>query len=112
MPPGPHRVQAHDEEAVRAVDRLDGLPLALELGQRMREAGRERVRDVVVPGDHEQRAAEPAQVGGCALVLAPAATVREVARGDDQVGLNPLDQRLETALDPGSASLPTCRSEM
>jgi hypothetical protein len=81
------------------VHRLGGLPLALELGERLREPGRERVRDVVVPGDHEQRPSQPSQVLGCVLVLGPAATVREVARGDDQVGLNPLDQRLETALD-------------
>jgi hypothetical protein len=34
------------------------------------------------------------------LVLGPSAPVREVARGHDQIGLNPLDQGLETALDP------------
>ena len=99
VPPGTNRVQADDEQLLGAVNGLDGLPLALELGPRPREAGGERVRDVVVAGDHEQRPAEPAQEGRGLLVLAPPAAVREVAGDDDQLRLNPLDERRETAVD-------------
>ena len=56
-------------QLVGAVDRLGRLPLALELGQRAREAAREGIRDVVVAGDHEQRRPEAAQEGRRALVL-------------------------------------------
>jgi hypothetical protein len=83
------------------VHRLGRLPLALELGERMREPGRKRVCDVVVPGDHEERPAESPQERGRPLVLDAAPAVGEVAGGDDQVRLDPLDQGPETALDPG-----------
>ena len=97
--PGANRVQPDDEQLLGAVNGLDGLPLALELGPRPREAGRERVRDVVVAGDHEQRRAESAQEGRGLLVLAPPSPVREVAGDDDQLRLDPVDERPETAVD-------------
>ena len=83
---------------------MDGLrrfPLPLELAEGPREAGGESPRDVVVARDHEQRSLEPSQKGRCALVLLAAATVGEIAAGDDQLGLDAVDQRVERALDLG-----------
>ena len=100
VPPGPHGVQADHVEAVGAVYRLGGLPLALELGERTREPGRKGIWNVVVPRDREQRPPEPSKEFGSALVLDAAAPMSEVARSHDQIRLDALDQRLETALDP------------
>src|SRR5262249_39574237 len=60
--------------------------------------GRERVRDVVVPGDHEERPAEAPEERRRAFVLAATAAVRQVARDGDQLGRDALDQRHETRL--------------
>ena len=99
VPPRAHRVQADDEQLLRAVDRLGRLPLALELAERSSKTGREGVGDVVVPWDHEQWWAEAAEEGGGAFVLPTSAAVGEVARDGDQLGRNPLDQRFQAALD-------------
>lgn len=80
------------------MDRLDRLPLPLELGPRAREARRERVRDVVVAWDHEQGPLEPAQKRRGALVLASTSTVGEIARDRDQFGPYAVDQPPETVL--------------
>src|SRR5581483_6835330 len=79
--PGTHRVEADDEELVRLEDRLRGLPVPLELAERAREAGGERIRDVVVAGNREHGRAEAAQERGRAVVLLASAAVREVAAG-------------------------------
>src|SRR5215210_5634424 len=99
MPPRTDRVEAHDEQALRPEDGLDGLPLALELRPRAREARGERVRDVVVARDHEQWAPEAAEEGCDLFVLASPAAVRDVARYRDQLGLETLDQRLQAAFE-------------
>lgn len=99
VPPGAHRVQPHDQEPLGAVDRLGRLPEPLELGERPGEPGRERVRDVVVARDREEREAQAAQEPSGALVLVPAAPVRQVSARDDQLGPRPLDQRGERSLD-------------
>jgi hypothetical protein len=52
----------------------------------------------VVARDHQQRPPKGAQKRGRPLVFQPPAAVRQVARDDDQLGLDSLDQRLETAL--------------
>ena len=57
--PGPDRVQADDVQVRRAVDGLGRLPLALELGEGAGEAGRGRVRDVVVARDDDQGGPQP-----------------------------------------------------
>jgi hypothetical protein len=98
MPPGPHGVEADDVETVGAVNGLGALPLALELGEGPREAGREGARNIVVSGDHEQGSAEPSQEGSSTLVLVAPAAMREVPSDHDQLRSDPLDQRLETAL--------------
>jgi hypothetical protein len=54
----------------------------------------------VVARDHEQRTAETAQERRRPLVLATSPAMGEVARHGDQLGREPLDQRLEAALDP------------
>jgi hypothetical protein len=52
----------------------------------------------VIPRDHEQGPREPTQKRRRPLVLAPAATVGEIARDRDQFGPDALDQPRETAL--------------
>ena len=99
MAPRAHRVEPDDDHVLRPELRLDGLPLALELRPRAGEARGEGVGDVVVPGGHEKRPPEPAQIGGSPLVLAAPAAVREIPRHDDQLGPDALDQRRQSALD-------------
>jgi hypothetical protein len=99
--PRTHRVEPNHEEALGAEDRLDRLPLPLELGPRAREAGRKLVRDVVVPGDDEEGPVQAAQKRRRPLVLAPATAVGEVAGHGDQLGRDTRDKRLEAALDCG-----------
>ena len=94
VPPRPHRVEPDDEERRLRVDGLGRLPLPLELRARSREARRERVRDVVVPRDDEQRPARAragsAAAGSC---CSRRAAVREVAARDDELRFEPLDER-------------------
>jgi hypothetical protein len=99
MSPGPHRVEADDEEAVRAVDRLRRLPVALEFTEGPQKPGWEGPRDVVIPGDHEQRRPEPLQKSCRAIMLAGPPSVRQVAAGDDQIRPDTLDQGAQRALD-------------
>jgi hypothetical protein len=99
MPPGPDRVQADDEEAVGLVHGLRRLPVALELAKGPSEAGGERVRDVVVARNREERPFETVQERCRSVVLLGAAAVGEIAARDDQMGVDALDQRLERALD-------------
>ena len=56
--PRPDRVEADDVRPRRRVDGLGRLPLPLELAPGAREARREGVRDVVVPGHREHGGAE------------------------------------------------------
>ena len=99
MPPRPHRVEADDEETVALVDGLGRLPVPLELAERMCEPGRERPRDVVVAGDDQQRSFEPLQKRRRAVVLARPCAVRQIAAGDDQFGVDALDQGAQRTLD-------------
>jgi len=83
------------------MDGLRRLPLPLELAEGPREARGESPRDVVIARNHEQRSVEPSQKGRRALVLLAATTVGEIAAGDDQLGLDAVDQRVERAFDLG-----------
>jgi hypothetical protein len=67
----------------------------------MREPGRERPRDVVVARDDEQRPFEALQKRRRAIVLARPGAVGQVSAGDDQFGLDALDQGGQRALDLG-----------
>jgi hypothetical protein len=60
----------------------------------------------VVSGDHQEGAGKAPQEGGRTLVLFAPAPVREIARDDDQLWRNPLDQGLETGLDLGLCRAP------
>jgi hypothetical protein len=53
----------------------------------------------VVAGDHQQRAAKSLQKTGRAFVLLGPAAVREIAAGDNQSGVDTLDQSVERTLD-------------
>src|SRR5204862_5839727 len=82
-------------------DRLGRLPEPLELRKGAAEPLRHPVRDVVVPGDREQRATEPTQERGGPLVLVPASSVGQVAGRHDQLHLDPLEEAGDGALDRG-----------
>ena len=99
VPPRPHRVEADDEQAVGLVDGLRRLPVPLELAERMCEAGRERPRDVVVARDDQQRPFESLQKRRRADMLVRPCTVCQIAAGDDQFGVDALDQGDQRALD-------------
>src|SRR5881398_2571713 len=68
IPPRPNRVEPAGDDAVAAVDRLRRLPQPLELLVGAGEARGERVRDVVVAGDAEERPPEAAQERRCGIV--------------------------------------------
>src|SRR4051794_16920950 len=93
IPPRPNRVEADRDDAVAAVDGLRRLPQPLELLVGAGEARRERVRDVVVAGDTEQRSPEATQQLRGRVVLLRLSAVREVAAGDDELRLEALDNR-------------------
>ncbi len=97
--PGSHRAHADHVKTIRVVDGFGCPPLALELSERMREPGRRQQRDVVIAGNGEHRWAEAAQEGRRALVLGRSASMREVARGHDEVRPNGLDEGAERRLD-------------
>lgn len=90
LAPRPHRAGADDVEALRCVQGLGRPedPLPLRVGPR--EARGERVRDVVVPGHREDRPnAEAPELRRRLLELAAAAAVREIARRQQELGLDP-----------------------
>src|SRR5919108_701412 len=98
--PRADRVQADDEQRLGGVDRLGRLPVALELGEGLREPRQRRVRDVVVPRDREHRPRERAEEVGRAVVLVGPPAVCQIAARDDQLRVDPPDQRLEAGLQP------------
>src|SRR5206468_3988718 len=91
-------VEPDRENALAAIDGLGRLPQPLELLPRTREAGRKRVRDVVVSRDAEQRRPEAAQeLRGGVVLLRPAA-MGEVAARDHELWLEAVDDRPERPL--------------
>ncbi len=77
---------------------MHGLRLSEDVfpvGERPGEARRERVRDVVVPGNGQKWQAEAAEEGRRRLQLLPPAAVRHVSRGDEQRRLQVGDQLAE-----------------
>lgn len=101
LEPRPDRVQADDEERVRPVDGLRRLPVPLELRERAREPCDRRVGNVVVARDGEHWAAEAAEELGGTVVLLGTASVGQVSARHDQLGIDAVDERLETRLQTG-----------
>ena len=99
MPPGTDGVDADDVQAIRGVDWLGRLPLALELAPRLREATRRPERDVVVARHREHGRRQASQQCCHELVLVGASPVREVAGRDDEIGLDTADEPTQRALD-------------
>ena len=85
-------------EARRGSSRLGRLPDALELRPRTHEPCR-RVREIVVAGHREHGRSERAQQLRRAFELLPAPAVRKITRGHDELGLEPVDEPLQRALD-------------
>ena len=94
-------MKAADDEAVGAVRGLGVRPEALELIERTRESPGRQLRDVMVPGNHEQGRPERPEKGGGTLVFGRAVPVREVTAHDDELGGGGIDERLQIALDLG-----------
>src|SRR5262249_27736028 len=67
--PWTHRVDAHEAQVLRCVYRAGRLPEALELDPRSGEPRRERVRDIVVAWNGDDRRPEPTQQSGRPFVL-------------------------------------------
>jgi len=97
--PGADRVEPDHMQGGGRVGRLGGLPLPLELVERPREAGRERVRDVVIPGNRQDRALEGAEKGGRTGELIRLAAVTQIAAGDHELWLEAFDQHRCAVLD-------------
>ena len=99
--PRAHRVQPDDAERVGAMDGLRRSPQTLELRPGAGEPRGERVRDVVVPGDRDDRRTEPTQERSGRIVLLVPSPVRQVAGGDDHIGSETPDERGQRLLDVG-----------
>ena len=92
-------VEADDLQRRRREDRLGRLPLPIELRPRSREAGRKRVRQVVVSRNGEHGHAEGTEEPRRLLVLPAPPSVREVAGGDDHLRPHPAYERGQRLLD-------------
>ena len=106
MPPRANRVDADHVQPAARVHGLRRLPLALELLPWPREPRGRQQRDVVVAGNREHGRRQAAQQRRNALVLVAPAAVREVARGDYEIGLDVLYEALQSALDEGLLACP------
>jgi hypothetical protein len=106
MPPRTHGVDADHVHAALRVHWLRRLPLALELLPRAREPRGRKQRDVVVARNGQYGHRQAAQEGGDALVLIAPPAVREVARGDHELGLNAVDEGSQSTLDEGLHACP------
>src|SRR5207342_2297957 len=91
-----------DEQTIGCEDGLGGLPVSLELVERLPEPGRERVGNVVVARDRQHRGSQGAEICGRRGVLVRLSAVREVSACDDEFGLDSLDQGSQAALGGGS----------
>jgi hypothetical protein len=98
--PRSHGVQTDDMQLLRAVRRLCRLPLTLELLVRAREPRDGRVRDVVIPGDGQDRSAEALEEVGGAGVFLGSSAMGQVAARDDQFGVDAVYERGKARLDP------------
>ena len=99
--PRSHRVQPDDCEPLGPVDGLELRPDAQELVEGAREPPRRPARDVVVPRNDEQRAAERLQKAGGALVFFGFVAVRQVAARHDEFGVGLLYECPQIAFDLG-----------
>jgi hypothetical protein len=99
--PRPDGVDPDHVQPAGRVHRLCRLPLALELLPWARKPRRRQQRDVVVArnGQHGRRQAVQQRRDTLVLITPPA--VREVARGDHEIGLNAVDEGPQGALDKG-----------
>ena len=95
LTPWAHGVQPHDDEPVRLVNRLRRSEDALPLCERSREAGRDGVGDVVVPGHCEVRDAESFENRARPFELHAASAVGQIARCEQEVRLHLRHQLLQ-----------------
>jgi hypothetical protein len=98
MAEGPSRIEADGVEPGRRDGRLGRLPDPLELGPWTNEPHR-RVGEVVVSRNREDRRSERPEQLSRPLELLPAATMREIARCDDDLRLQTLHEPYERLLD-------------
>ena len=89
LAPRANRAQADDDELVRGVNRVDRSEHTLPLGEGPREAGGDRVRDVVVTRDREKRDVNALEERTRPFELGAAPAVREVSRGEEERRLQP-----------------------
>ena len=92
-----HGAEPHDDQAGGGVERLRVAEGAAPGLEGPGEAGRERVRDVVIAGHREEGEADGVEEPARPLELLGPAPVGQVARGQQEL-------RLEACDEPGSAS--------
>ncbi len=95
LAPRANRVEPDDDDVIRDVERLGRAEDTLPLVERARESCREGVRNVVVAGYDEEGQVQRAQELRSDLELDSSASVREVTRGHEQLGLEVLDERTQ-----------------
>ena len=99
VPERPRRVQPDQVQRGGCMCRLRRLPYAVELLPRAREPGRKRVREIVVPRHRQHRRAERGEEAVRAVVFLGPAAMSQVARGDDELRLQPRHERGQRRLN-------------
>ena len=99
VPPRPDGVESAHDEALGAVHGLHLGPVPLELGERTQDPRGRPGRDVVVPGDDDQRPLQRAQEPGRPLLLLGLVPVGEIAGREHDLRVGPLHQLDEIRLD-------------
>ncbi len=93
VPPRPNGVQPANQHPFRAVDRLGLRPLPPELVERPQQPRGWPGRNVVVPGNDDERPLERAQQLRRALLLLTSVPVSQIPRGQDDLRVGGPNER-------------------
>lgn len=85
LAPGTDGVEPHDEQRIGPKDRLHPCEDRIPAVERAREAGRQRVRDVVVPGNGENGEPDAVEQDARRPELLELPTIREITGGQDEL---------------------------
>src|SRR5207249_3009525 len=99
VPPGADRIEPDHVEGRRRIGRLCRLPLSLEGMERMREARRKGMGDVVIARNRQDGPAEATEESSRIAELALAAAMAEIPARNHQFGLEPVEQDRRAPFD-------------